>query len=1121
MDTAVFRPPQEILDVFWSLSDGTDEERTAGTVKLCKLIEKSSDDIKRQILKYCLDRLIRGLSSNRKFARVGFSVGLVQLLRHFKDLALTSVLDTMKEKLKLVHQEQKSKAAVGDVFMGRAFAISAIIQSGRISQLDDSELDSVLNELLKMSEKKSYLKPVSHKITEDLISQISPEKYEAKIWPKLKVKLQSGWELCTLDKLSLLIRCREMFPKVTKKKFVHKYWGFPLFSEDNDDKLLKAILDTTQKTELLLEKILPHMLKCDRDIVSIWKSIGEKLMQSLRDNRKESMSQRQCVGLQLATKLLSTECTLEQLTEFILIPNLARCLFYFSTQKNDALEKLADALCDQVVVKLKEFDANILEIVKQIWKLEVSLSEPEKSKILNLVSSHNFTRIIDLLSESQAEKYVHILTSAVKGKDKWSILLDSPEKQTKLIESCLRHLQHITCSQKHTTPQLQQSVLSLFLRLACFKVEKKTKSIEHCERCCNYDLEDSRQTLCESSFYKCLDSLSTLKHSQHSKWEQFSKYLQLLCHLVEYIQTLLTTEDIKPLKPWPEEIKSEWNKLFALVTNIKKEVEQEKDVSLSSAFLLLFLFLGINMLTDFKTSTDLLKDVYICYERATKEKKKKKKDDEDEPHWVEVVTEVLLSLLLLPSHLGRVITTTVFKAILGHMTPTAVGLITDVLIPKKVGADDAGGVLVDTGAGGDEDDDEDELEDLDDTSGEDEAENSNEEEMEADEEEEEVDETFRKSVKEALGKAAADKEDESEEEELPDLSDSEMFQLDDMLAEVFRQKKLAGGKKARQEKKKETDNFRIRILDLVETIIKSERCGDFVIDLLKPVLLLMLKTNPVENQVLCDKSKSLFALLRSKAKGQKDSIHSEDYHKNILIELIELAQSVVDSNHLQAVAAACFTVMNLSCGDINKTLPALPSHYVDLLRETLHNVIKKPKNSLQFLSLLIDLDPLKFQMLAPNVLSCLKDESTKTHSKMICCSLLVSLAKKTGTLNDTYKKTLQKWMTEALSYIQELILSLEKQTSKVKFTNNVLSLAVALQSRTDIFQQNPFDVSVSSHLLEIKSSFNTDLRRLANKIIAAIARSHPKVKAATEKKRNKDQVENVSENSPAKKKKKV
>ena len=48
-------------------------------------------------------------------------------------------------------------------------------------------------------------------------------------------------------------------------------------------------------------------------------------------------------------------------------------------------------------------------------------------------------------------------------------------------------------------------------------------------------------------------------------------------------------------------------------------------------------------------------------------------------------------------------------------------------------------------------------------------------------------------------------------QELSDLSDSEMFKLDDMLAEVFRQKKKAsGGKKAREEKKAELANFRLR-----------------------------------------------------------------------------------------------------------------------------------------------------------------------------------------------------------------------------------------------------------------------------------------------------------------------
>ena len=40
-----------------------------------------------------------------------------------------------------------------------------------------------------------------------------------------------------------------------------------------------------------------------------------------------------------------------------------------------------------------------------------------------------------------------------------------------------------------------------------------------------------------------------------------------------------------------------------------------------------------------------------------------------------------------------------------------------------------------------------------------------------------------------------------------------------------------------------------------------------------------------------------------------------------------------------------------------------------------------------------------------------------------------------------------------------------------------------------IVKQNPFDVTVKTKLVELKSKFNTDLRRLSNKIIAGIERS--------------------------------
>merc|ERR1719317_1296641 len=150
----------------------------------------------------------------------------------------------------------------------------------------------------------------------------------------------------------------------------------------------------------------------------------------------------------------------------------------------------------------------------------------------------------------------------------------------------------------------------------------------------------------------------------------------------------------------------------------------------------------------------------------------------------------------------------------------------------------------------------------------------------------EVDEKFRASVKEALGQLAVKGEDddgqddkEEDEESLPDLSDSEMSKLDDMLAEVFRQKKkVAQGKKAKEGKKKELVTFRLRSLDLVEALIGSQRCGDFVLELLQPLLLLTLRMGP-DSQDLADKASQLIKQIKSKSKLLEDSIHSPEDQK--------------------------------------------------------------------------------------------------------------------------------------------------------------------------------------------------------------------------------------------------
>ena len=63
-----------------------------------------------------------------------------------------------------------------------------------------------------------------------------------------------------------------------------------------------------------------------------------------------------------------------------------------------------------------------------------------------------------------------------------------------------------------------------------------------------------------------------------------------------------------------------------------------------------------------------------------------------------------------------------------------------------------------------------------------------------------------------------------------DLSDSEMFKYDEGLSAIMKQlKHKKTVKKDGKEKRREIASFRQRAFDLLEVIVKGERCGDFVL----------------------------------------------------------------------------------------------------------------------------------------------------------------------------------------------------------------------------------------------------------------------------------------------------
>ncbi|KAH6933660.1 hypothetical protein HPB50_017425 [Hyalomma asiaticum] len=88
------------LDAFYKLADTKLEYRVSGAETVIKELVKSSEESdSSDKLQYTIERLIKGLPSTRKCARVGFATTLVEVLRTFPDVTVEQVQDCIVKNL--------------------------------------------------------------------------------------------------------------------------------------------------------------------------------------------------------------------------------------------------------------------------------------------------------------------------------------------------------------------------------------------------------------------------------------------------------------------------------------------------------------------------------------------------------------------------------------------------------------------------------------------------------------------------------------------------------------------------------------------------------------------------------------------------------------------------------------------------------------------------------------------------------------------------------------------------------------------------------------------------------------------------------------------------------------
>lgn len=164
-----------ILDLFYSLGDDNTQIRVEAAKNLIQtLIKQDSQDD----WNYAFERLLKGLSSSRGSARLGYSMALAEVLNTRKDhITLTRYLDCMNDYFTTT-KNAKGYEERG-MFFGSLFALQSLAQSPLLGlkSTSEQEIERFIDYVIVLACKKPWLREPSFAILCDLIERAHRNKH--------------------------------------------------------------------------------------------------------------------------------------------------------------------------------------------------------------------------------------------------------------------------------------------------------------------------------------------------------------------------------------------------------------------------------------------------------------------------------------------------------------------------------------------------------------------------------------------------------------------------------------------------------------------------------------------------------------------------------------------------------------------------------------------------------------------------------------------------------------------------------------------------------------------------------------------------------------------------------
>uniref|UniRef100_A0A8W4FBZ9 MYB binding protein 1a n=1 Tax=Sus scrofa TaxID=9823 RepID=A0A8W4FBZ9_PIG len=470
-----------------------------------------------------------------------------------------------------------------------------------------------------------------------------------------------------------------------------------------------------------------------------------------------------------------------------------------------------------------------------------------------------FWRVVKLLSPPALQGYVAWLRDMFLQPDLDALVDFSTNNQKKTQDASLhgperavfrlrkwiilRLVSIVDCVHAEKEEALTEEVARFCFFHSFFETKKPTSQIPETEQHFSPALESRTREVVSGAFFSLLQTLSTQFRQAP---EQAQDRQPWTYRLVQFADMLLShSRNVVPLTPFTTQQRQAWDRMLKTLKELETHSSEAK--AKATAFQHLLLLVGIHLFKSPAESCDLLGDIQTCIKKSLGEKTRRTRSKATNPQelpWVEVLVEILLSLLAQPSHLMRQVARSVFSHICSHLTPRALQLILDVLNPEESQDEDDNVVVTDDSKeeplGEAEDKSSDDEDNKGDKNSESEEESDGEESDEA-ERDGDVDQGFREQLMAVLqaGKAlgGGDGEDDDDEE----LGDEAMMALDENLASLFAEQKLRI--QARREEKNKLQkekalrrDFQIRVLDLIEVLVTKQPENPLVLELLEPLL---------------------------------------------------------------------------------------------------------------------------------------------------------------------------------------------------------------------------------------------------------------------------------------------